>query len=76
MANSFSLSGKAALVTGGNGGIGLGMARGLAQAGAALAIAGRDAKKNAAWSTTPAPTSARRRRTTRSSNGARCSTPT
>jgi 2-deoxy-D-gluconate 3-dehydrogenase len=48
MANSFSLSGKAALVTGGNGGIGLGMARGLAQAGAALAIAGRDAKKNAA----------------------------
>jgi 2-deoxy-D-gluconate 3-dehydrogenase len=43
----FDLKGKAALVTGGNGGIGLGMARGLAAAGAALAIAGRDASKNA-----------------------------
>jgi 2-deoxy-D-gluconate 3-dehydrogenase len=45
--NVFDLKGKAALVTGGNGGIGLGMARGLAQAGAAVAIAGRDARKNA-----------------------------
>jgi len=44
---AFSLAGRAALVTGGNGGIGLGMAQGLAQAGAAIAIAGRDAKKNA-----------------------------
>ena len=44
----FDLQGKAALVTGGNGGIGLGMAKGLAQAGAAVAIAGRDAAKNAA----------------------------
>jgi 2-deoxy-D-gluconate 3-dehydrogenase len=44
----FDLKGKTALVTGGNGGIGLGMARGLAQAGAAVAIAGRDAGKNAA----------------------------
>jgi 2-deoxy-D-gluconate 3-dehydrogenase len=44
----FDLKGKAALVTGGNGGIGLGMAQGLAQAGAAVAIAGRDAAKNAA----------------------------
>jgi 2-deoxy-D-gluconate 3-dehydrogenase len=44
--NLFDLKGKAALVTGGNGGIGLGMARGLAQAGAALAIAGRDKSKN------------------------------
>jgi 2-deoxy-D-gluconate 3-dehydrogenase len=43
----FDLNGKAALVTGGNGGIGLGMAKGLAQAGAAIAVAGRDAKKNA-----------------------------
>ena len=45
--SAFDLKGKAALVTGGNGGIGLGMAKGLAQAGAAVAIAGRDAKKNA-----------------------------
>jgi 2-deoxy-D-gluconate 3-dehydrogenase len=44
--NPFALAGKVALVTGGNGGIGLGMARGLAQAGAAIAIAGRDAGKN------------------------------
>jgi 2-deoxy-D-gluconate 3-dehydrogenase len=43
----FDLKGKAALVTGGNGGIGLGMAKGLAQAGAAIAIVGRDAAKNA-----------------------------
>ena len=42
----FDLSGKAALVTGGNGGIGLGMAQGLAQAGARVAIAGRDGAKN------------------------------
>src|SRR5215469_11348265 len=42
----FDLSGRVAIVTGGNGGIGLGMARGLAQAGAAILIAGRDAKKN------------------------------
>ncbi len=45
---AFDLRRKVALVTGGNGGIGLGMARGLAVAGAKLAIAGRDAKKNAA----------------------------
>ena len=43
----FDLKGKAALVTGGNGGIGLGMAKGLAQAGAAIAVVGRDAAKNA-----------------------------
>ena len=42
----FDLSGKAALVTGGNGGIGLGMAQGLAAAGARVAIAGRDSRKN------------------------------
>jgi 2-deoxy-D-gluconate 3-dehydrogenase len=46
--NLFDLKGKSALVTGGNGGIGLGMAEGLAQAGAKVAIAGRDAAKNAA----------------------------
>jgi 2-deoxy-D-gluconate 3-dehydrogenase len=44
----FDLTGRAALVTGGNGGIGLGMAEGLARAGARVAIAGRDAQKNAA----------------------------
>jgi 2-deoxy-D-gluconate 3-dehydrogenase len=46
--NPFDLSGKVALVTGGNGGIGLGMATALAQAGAAVMIAGRQADKNAA----------------------------
>jgi 2-deoxy-D-gluconate 3-dehydrogenase len=46
--NVFDLRGKAALVTGGNGGIGLGMARALAQAGAKVAITGRDEAKNAA----------------------------
>ncbi|HYT47988.1 MAG TPA: glucose 1-dehydrogenase [Burkholderiales bacterium] len=45
---AFDLSGKAALVTGGNGGIGLGMAQGLAAAGAAVAIAGRDEAKSSA----------------------------
>jgi 2-deoxy-D-gluconate 3-dehydrogenase len=44
----FDLHGKVALVTGGNGGIGLGMATGLARAGASIAVAGRNAQKNAA----------------------------
>ena len=48
MAGMFDLTGKVAVVTGGNGGIGLGMARGLAQAGAAVLVAGRNAQKNAA----------------------------
>ncbi|MEO7392363.1 MAG: glucose 1-dehydrogenase [Ramlibacter sp.] len=42
----FQLDGKIAIVTGGNGGIGLGMARGLASAGATVVIAGRDAEKS------------------------------
>ena len=44
----FDLTGKAAVITGGNGGIGLGMAEGLAAAGADVAIWGRNADKNAA----------------------------
>jgi NAD(P)-dependent dehydrogenase (short-subunit alcohol dehydrogenase family) len=40
------LTGKVALVTGGNGGIGLGMAEGLAQAGADVVIWGTNATKN------------------------------
>ena len=46
--NLFDLSSRVAIVTGGNGGIGLGMARGLAGAGASMVIAGRDEVKNAA----------------------------
>ncbi len=46
--NPFDLNGKVAVVTGGNGGIGLGMARGLAAAGAKVVIAGRNAQKSAA----------------------------
>ena len=44
----FSLAGRVAVVTGGNGGIGLGMASGLAKAGAQVVVAGRDAAKSAA----------------------------
>ncbi len=44
----FDLTGRVALVTGGNGGIGLGMARGMAEAGAAIAIAGRNTAKSEA----------------------------
>ena len=43
----FDLTGKVAVVTGGNGGIGFGMARGLARAGASVAVIGRDAGKSA-----------------------------
>lgn len=42
----FDLSGKVAIVTGGKGGIGLGMAQGLAAAGATVVIAGRNHHKN------------------------------
>jgi 2-deoxy-D-gluconate 3-dehydrogenase len=45
-ASPFDLAGKVAIVTGGNGGIGLGMARGLANAGAAITIVGRNARKS------------------------------
>ena len=43
--NLFDLSGKVALVTGGNGGIGLGMAQGMASCGASIVISGRNAEK-------------------------------
>jgi len=43
---SFDLTGKVALVTGGNGGIGLGMAQGLVDAGASVMVAGRNEEKN------------------------------
>ena len=43
----FDLTGKVAIVTGGNGGLGLGMARGLAAAGANIAVAARNAEKTA-----------------------------
>ncbi len=45
---AFDLKGRVAIVTGGNGGIGLGMAQGLAGAGAAVMVAGRNKTKNAA----------------------------
>jgi 2-deoxy-D-gluconate 3-dehydrogenase len=45
MANLFDLKGKVAFVTGGNGGIGLGMAKGMAAAGASVIVAGRNKAK-------------------------------
>jgi 2-deoxy-D-gluconate 3-dehydrogenase len=42
----FDLTGKVAIVTGGNGGIGFGIARGLASAGANVAIVGRNSEKS------------------------------
>ena len=44
----FNLTGKVAIVTGGNSGIGLGFARGLAGAGANVVIAARNEDKNSA----------------------------
>ncbi|HWV80785.1 MAG TPA: SDR family oxidoreductase [Hyphomicrobiaceae bacterium] len=48
---AFDLSGQVALVTGGNGGIGLGMAKAVAEAGADVTIWGTNAAKNAAAKT-------------------------
>ena len=44
----FDLTGCVAVVTGGNGGIGLGMAKGLAAAGASVVLAARNAEKGKA----------------------------
>jgi NAD(P)-dependent dehydrogenase (short-subunit alcohol dehydrogenase family) len=46
MTGMFNLDGHVALVTGGNAGLGLGMARGLAKAGASIAIWGRNKDRN------------------------------
>ncbi len=46
MGSMFNLSGRVAIVTGGNGGIGRGIALALAGAGASVAILGRNAGKN------------------------------
>ncbi len=48
MNDCFNLEGRVALITGGNGGIGLGMAEGLASAGARVMIAARDELKSRA----------------------------
>lgn len=48
MKELFGLEGKVALVTGGNGGIGLGFAKGMAQAGADICIWGTNEAKNKA----------------------------
>jgi NAD(P)-dependent dehydrogenase (short-subunit alcohol dehydrogenase family) len=48
MANMFDLSDRVAIVTGGNGGIGLGVAEALVEQGCAVSIWGRNAEKNAA----------------------------
>lgn len=57
--NPFDLTGKVALVTGGNSGIGLGMAKALAEAGADVAIWGTNEAKNAAARDTVAATGRR-----------------
>ena len=52
--NIFDLSGRVAVVTGGNGGIGLGMAQALASNGCNVSIWGRNAEKNKAAAATMA----------------------
>ena len=52
--NIFDLTGRVAVVTGGNGGIGLGIAQALAAAGCNVSIWGRNAEKNKAAAATMA----------------------
>ncbi len=52
--NIFDLTGRVAVVTGGNGGIGLGIAQALASAGCNVSIWGRNAEKNKAAAATMA----------------------
>ena len=52
--NMFDLSGRAAVVTGGNGGIGLGIAQALVSAGCNVSIWGRNTEKNKAAAATMA----------------------
>jgi len=47
MNTNFDLTGRVALITGGNGGIGLAFAMGIAKAGGAVCIWGRNKEKNA-----------------------------
>src|SRR5258708_25814208 len=49
MSSLFDLR-RVAIVTGGNGGIGLGMAHGLVNAGASVVVAARNADRSAGWS--------------------------
>src|SRR3954454_18444464 len=50
--NLFDLSGRVAVITGGNGGIGLGIAQALASSGCNVSIWGRNADKNKAAAAT------------------------
>ena len=50
----FDLSGRVAVITGGNGGIGLGMTQALASSGCNVSIWGRNAEKNKAAAATMA----------------------
>ena len=47
MGGLFDLTGRVAIITGGNGGIGLGIAHGLVEAGATVVVSGRNAEKSA-----------------------------
>ena len=83
LARIFDLTGRVAVVTGGNGGIGLGIAQALAAAGCDVSIWGRNADKNknaaASMAASPMPVSAAADGTPSSTapknNGAICSQP-